>query len=346
MLAVTPSAFPPTPATERTKGSPELAMVSSVSAPLFKTLSRDECESVLLRNNIGRIAYSIHDRVSIVPIHYVFLSGWIYGRTSSAGKLRAILRNRRIAFEVDEHSAMFDWRSVVVHGPLYVIQADTTQHARSIYRTALSVMRGLLPAALTESDPVPFRDQLIRIRAVEITGRASTPHGGYPLFPKIGDEISDTADADADARLRYEVETAVESLGVPENADVQIETFDGIVVLTGTVETARDRHAIENAILKIPAVTALVQELETSLPLRHEESPSELARAAVRELRRNGRNRDSNLKVVVEHGWLRIEGVAQSQRQRDDALRRLRAVRTSRGVIDRTHIASRLEEEQ
>ena len=339
MLAV-PTGSQPTPATERKKGSAGLVMVPSVSAPLFKTLSRDECESVLLRNNVGRIAFSIHDRVNIVPIHYVFLNGWIYGRTSSAGKLREILRNRRIAFEVDEHSEMFDWRSVIVHGPLYVVQPDTTQHARSIYRTALSVMRGLVPSALTESDPVPFRDQLIRIRAVEITGRASTPSGGYPFYPKISGEITETADADEDSRLREEVETAIASLGVPENADVQIETFDGIVVLSGVVETARDRHAIENEILKIPAVTALVQQLETTLPLRQEESPAELARAAVKELRRNGHAGSNPVKVVVEHGWLRVEGAVQSQRQRDDAIRRLRTVRSSRGVIDRTYIAN------
>ncbi len=337
MLAASLTPSLPKPATE-IQCSTGVAGVSAASAPLFKTLSRAECESVLLRNTVGRLAFAIHDRVSIVPIHYVFANGWIYGRTSSAGKLRQILRNRRIAFEVDEHSEMFDWQSVVVHGPLYVIQPDTTKHARSVYQTAVTVMRRLLPEALTESDPVPFRDQLVRIRAVEITGRASAPRGGYPLFPKTGNDISDTADPDADSHLRDDVERAIASLEVPESLDLHVETFDGIVVLSGTVETARDRHAIENEILKIPAVTALVQELETRLPLKQEEFPAELARAAVGELRRDG-NTSSTVKVVVEHGWLRLEGVVQSQRQRDETLRRLRTVPSSRGVIDRTSIA-------
>ena len=132
-------------------------MLSSVArpaaAPQFKTLSRDECESVLLRNNVGRIAFSLHDRVSILPIHYVFQNGWIYGRTASAGKLGQILRNRRIAFEVDEHSQLFDWRSVIVRGAFYLIQPDKTQHPSSVYRTAVAAIRQLLPDALTESDP-------------------------------------------------------------------------------------------------------------------------------------------------------------------------------------------------
>ena len=70
-------------------------------APLFSVLGGKACEAILSRNSVGRIAFTLHDRVSIVPIHYVYASGWIYGRTAAAGKLREIVRNRRIAFEVE-----------------------------------------------------------------------------------------------------------------------------------------------------------------------------------------------------------------------------------------------------
>jgi nitroimidazol reductase NimA-like FMN-containing flavoprotein (pyridoxamine 5'-phosphate oxidase superfamily) len=93
----------------------------SEDVPVFTELGRKACEAILSRNSVGRIAFALHDRVSIVPIHYVYSSGWIYGRTAAAGKLREILRNRRIAFEVDEHTQVFEWRSVVVRGPLYLI---------------------------------------------------------------------------------------------------------------------------------------------------------------------------------------------------------------------------------
>jgi hypothetical protein len=39
-----------------------LFLSAPAAAPVFKTLSRQECESVLLRNNVGRIAYAVHDR--------------------------------------------------------------------------------------------------------------------------------------------------------------------------------------------------------------------------------------------------------------------------------------------
>lgn len=316
-----------------------LFSTASAAAPLFKTLSRQECESVLLRNNVGRIAYAVHDRVSIVPIHYVFVNGWIYGRTTSAGKLRQILRNRRIAFEVDEHSALFDWKSVIVHGPLYVVQPDSTQLTRSVYRTAVSVMRKLVPETLSDVDPIPFRDQLFRIRAVDISGRAAEPVGGRRLFPDTTEIILENAEPTADAALRSEVESAIEALGVPENADVHIEVFDGVVALSGTVETTRDRQAIEAEILNIPTAAAVVQEIETTLPVKQDPLPTELARDALNKLRASGERLGDGLKIVVEHGWLRLEGATKSYRHRDDVLRRLRSVSGARGVIDRTHVS-------
>lgn len=306
--------------------------------PVFKTLNRAECEVILSRNDVGRIAFALHDRVNIVPIHYVYLDGWIYGRTGSAGKLREILRNRRIAFEVDEHSELFEWRSVIVHGPLYLIQPDTTQRANSIYGTALSVIRKLIPDALTHSDPVPFRDQLFRIRAVDVTGRASLPVGGERLTPATTDRVVETAEPDLDAEVRERAEVAIAQLGIPETSDVHVEAFDGVIVLSGRVATPRDRHAIEAAILNVPAVFAVVEDLETRFPLKQESAPAEVARAALEQLRAAPPVAASGIKIVVEHGWLRLEGFATSAEARDEALRRLRSVKGSRGVIDKLRV--------
>jgi osmotically-inducible protein OsmY len=122
---------------------------------------------------------------------------------------------------------------------------------------------------------------------------------------------------------------------MPETLDVHVEAFDGVVVLSGLVETSRDRHTIESAVLKVPMVTALVQELETVSPTHQDPFPAELARAALKQLRLTPSVLTPGLKLVVEHGWLRLEGVASSQRVRDEAVRRIRGVKGARGVIDR-----------
>ena len=308
------------------------------NAPLLAVIDRlKACEAILARNNVGRIAFALQDRVSVLPVHYVYESGWIYGRTAAGGKLRELLRNRRIAFEVDEHSQLFEWRSVVVRGPLYLIEPGTLPSDRRTYAKAVSLIRRLLPAALTESDPVPFRDQLFRIRAVEISGRSSEPGGGRRLF-SVEKTALDSGEADSDAILGRSVETALAKFSLNPGSQVRVDAFDGVIVLTGTVEDAAERSGIEAAVLGVPDVRAVVQQLETVSPSQQQPTPAEIAREAVRQLNLSPRVADPGIKVVAEHGWLRLEGFADSRTTRDDVVRRLRSIQGSRGVIDKLHV--------
>lgn len=307
-------------------------------APLFSVLGRKACEAILARNSVGRIAFSLHDSVRIVPIHYAYASGWIYGRTAAAGKLEEILRNRRVAFEVDEHTQLFEWRSVVASGPLYLIEPGTTPSDRRTHTKAVSLIRELVPSAMTDSDPVPFRDQLFRIRVAEITGRASGPTGGKRVFSRSERNTADTGEADSDAILRQLVETALAKVSLSPGSKIHIDAFDGVIALTGSAEDGTERSAVEAAVLSVPGVQAVVQELETVFPSQQQPTPVEIAREAVRQLRLPPRVADPGIKVVAEHGWLRVEGVANSRRTRDDLVRRLRSIKGSRGVIDKLRV--------
>jgi nitroimidazol reductase NimA-like FMN-containing flavoprotein (pyridoxamine 5'-phosphate oxidase superfamily) len=136
----------------------------------FRELSKQEIDEVLSRNSVGRIAFSLRDRVDIEPIHYVHEDGWLYGRTSEGEKLSKVRHNQWIAFEVDEVSAMFDWRSVVVHGSLWILQRGNP-HADTLWEQALERVSRIVPNALTRDDPVRFRQILFRIAVNEARGR-------------------------------------------------------------------------------------------------------------------------------------------------------------------------------
>jgi nitroimidazol reductase NimA-like FMN-containing flavoprotein (pyridoxamine 5'-phosphate oxidase superfamily) len=314
--------------------------VSREDVPLFTQLDRKACEAILSRNSVGRIAFSLHDRVSIVPIHYVYDGGWIYGRTAAAGKLGEILRNRRIAFEVDEHSQLFEWRSVVARGPLYLIGLGSGAADRRLYAKAASLIRKLLPAALTEADPVPFRDQLFRIRAVEISGRASVPTGGENQTLASGWIVPEAGDPEADGVLAGRIDSALANLTLSPRSQIRVDALDGVIALTGIAEDGPERAAVETAVLGVPGVRAVVQQLETVFPSRQQPTPTEIAREALRQLNESPRVTDSGIRIVEEHGWLRVEGYANSRKTRDDVVRRLRGVKGSRGVIDKLRIVS------
>jgi len=143
-------------------------------APSFRALSREECDELLERNNVGRIAFTFHDRVDIEPVHYVYSGGWLHGRTSTGTKIATLLHHPWVAFEVDEVRGIFDWQSVVVHGAVYIPEVDGSPSDLAAYDATLALVRELVPEALSPDDPTPARQVLFRIHVDEVTGRASS----------------------------------------------------------------------------------------------------------------------------------------------------------------------------
>ena len=139
--------------------------------PEFFELSRSEANELLTRHRVGRLAFTFHDRVDIEPISYVFAEGWLYGRTSHGTKLTTVKHHPWVAFEVDEVEGPFDWRSVVVHGTVYMLQGAGTDAERRAYRSAVRLLRRLVPGTLGKRDPVPFRSVVMKLHVDRVSGR-------------------------------------------------------------------------------------------------------------------------------------------------------------------------------
>ena len=142
--------------------------------PTFSELPRHDCETLLRRNHVGRLAFSFHDRVDIEPISYVFADQWLYGRTSPGTKLATVRHHPWVAFEVDEIEGLYDWRSVIVHGVVNLPDGNGSPSDQEAYESTLGLIRNLVPLALAAGDPTPERQVLFRIHVDEKTGRAAT----------------------------------------------------------------------------------------------------------------------------------------------------------------------------
>ena len=158
-------------------------MTERAGSPQFRILSRRECEAVLTRNSVGRIAFVHGNRPDIVPIHYVFAGSALCGRTAPGTRVDEASRNFSdawpVAFEVDEVEGPFRWRSVVVHGNLHAAtegDAEWQRNARD-WEEAMRSFRTLMPEAFTERDPTGFRDILLRVDVAEVSGREALPGG-------------------------------------------------------------------------------------------------------------------------------------------------------------------------
>jgi hypothetical protein len=146
----------------------------SQQTPVIRALDRAACEEFLARCHVGRVAFTTHQRVDIEPLHYAFLDGWIYGRTSPGSKLDVVAHRHWVVFEVDEVAGVFDWRSVVVHGAWFN-RHDAPPAEHAAWERGLDALRQLVPDALMPNDPVPFRTEVFRIHLDEVTGRECQP---------------------------------------------------------------------------------------------------------------------------------------------------------------------------
>lgn len=138
----------------------------------FRTLSDEEARALLARQHVGRIAFTLHDRVDIEPISYAVDADWIFGRTSLGTKLATLLHHPWCAFEADEVHDVLHWSSVVVKGTFTLL--DPEIGSPDTYQRAEHALKELVPGTFTAQDPTPHRDVVFGIYMHEISGRGSS----------------------------------------------------------------------------------------------------------------------------------------------------------------------------
>ena len=140
----------------------------------FRRLSAEESEEILIRNHVGRLGFVRDGEPRIVPIHYVYRSGTIYGRTSPASELvRTVRDGDPVVFEVDEVADVFRWCSTVARGPILVLPGQAVQ--RNERGRAIGLLRTFIPETLSDHDPAPQRTCIFRIPVEAMSGRAAAP---------------------------------------------------------------------------------------------------------------------------------------------------------------------------
>jgi nitroimidazol reductase NimA-like FMN-containing flavoprotein (pyridoxamine 5'-phosphate oxidase superfamily) len=297
--------------------------------PRFEEMSRQQCTDLLQRSRVGRLAFSLHDAVDVVPISFKFRDNTIFGRTSPGGKLTTLDRNRRIAFEVDEFSGPFEWKSVVIHGSFYLLDAgaDKTQ----------SDLADLFPEAFGKDDPTAFRNQFFSIAIEEMTGRSAAPEAGQERPVVTAGRAKRSAAPEQDQQLRSRVEAEIASLS-PRQENIKCAVERGAVILSGSVKDAHLRSALEGRVASLAGVRAIVQQIDIEWPVRIQPTPLETSLAASDIVRASISSTTAHVVVVYEGGWIRLEGHA-SETERQQIWSSLQRMAGSHGVVDRIRIA-------
>ena len=140
-------------------------------------LTHDECDGVLARMHVGRLACALHNQPYVVPVSFVFdaLERSLLAFSAVGQKIAWMRTNPRVCVAVDEIADDRHWTTVVVTGMYHEIAgADAVQLARAQEllekRAAWWVPATARPAHENERDAAIFYRILIR----EVTGRRTT----------------------------------------------------------------------------------------------------------------------------------------------------------------------------
>jgi osmotically-inducible protein OsmY len=129
-------------------------------------------------------------------------------------------------------------------------------------------------------------------------------------------------------------------------AEIGVAVKDGIVTMTGRVQSYWDKVAAEHAADRVAGVKAVVNDLEIRLPYASERTDEDIARAAVDSLNWSVLVPKDRIKVKMSKGWITLEGTVDWQFQKtaaESAVRKLIGVKGVSNLVDVKPRVSKVE---
>lgn len=128
----------------------------------------------------------------------------------------------------------------------------------------------------------------------------------------------------------------------PINATgIGVAVKDGVVTLSGGVETYLEKHAVERAVRRVGGVRGIALDLDVRLAPPHQRSDAEIARAALDALGWHSMVPDDKVKVAVDDGWVTLTGEVDWGYQSANAEQCIRPLVGVRGVSNQIGLTQR-----
>jgi osmotically-inducible protein OsmY len=116
--------------------------------------------------------------------------------------------------------------------------------------------------------------------------------------------------------------------------EIGVAVKDGIVTLSGRVDTFTKKWAAEEAAHRVKGVKAVVNEIDVKLLPSAERTDEDIAAAMIRALEWDALLPAERIKVTVAKGWITLDGEVEWQFQREEAERTARRITGVRGVTN------------
>jgi osmotically-inducible protein OsmY len=138
----------------------------------------------------------------------------------------------------------------------------------------------------------------------------------------------------SDTDIKRDVEDELRSDPTIDATDIAVAVKNGVVTLTGFARNYMDKFGAEAAAKRVADVVGLANDIEVGLSRADQRPDPEIARDAVAAIRSRLPLSSSRVRVVVDKGWVTLEGEVEWNYQREAAERAVRRLKGVKGVIN------------
>ena len=145
--------------------------------------------------------------------------------------------------------------------------------------------------------------------------------------------------------LQTDVQNAIKWEPLLNAAEIGVTAKDGVVSLTGVVNSYAKKMEAESAAKKVIGVTALVEEIEVKFSNAWSKTNEEIANEVLVALKSNWSVPDDKVTIKVEDGWVTLDGELPWNYQKDAAKSAVNYLTGIKGVINNITIKSESHDE-
>ena len=131
---------------------------------------------------------------------------------------------------------------------------------------------------------------------------------------------------DVELELKWDVDI--------DSKDVGVAVKDGVVTLTGFLRSYAQKWQAERDAKRVAGVLGVANDIEVRFPAIDEMPDPDIAREAVSALKRELPYSADSIKVVVNKGWIRLEGNVEWNYQKERAEQAVRRLKGIKGVMN------------
>jgi osmotically-inducible protein OsmY len=135
-----------------------------------------------------------------------------------------------------------------------------------------------------------------------------------------------------DAEIQRDVQAELKWEPRVQATEIGVAVKDGVVTLTGWVDSYSKRWAAEEAAHRVRGVKAVANDIEVRLGVGGERTDAEIAAAAARALQWDALLVPDKIEVTVSKGWVTLKGTVEWQYKKSEAERAVRYLAGVKGV--------------